>query len=215
MRIRNTTSRPAASVAGPKRLTLSLIATVGLLAPVLAGCSGGSGPAVASVASIPNTATAGSSGAGSTTAAAGSSQASIDARRPQLRVDTTEAEHARLSNIWVDCLHDRGVPIYQKGAGKITWRFPQSKPEDNPKAWAACADKQPRIPASEDSSRNPHYAEDWHNYVKCLNRNSKVIKVVEGGPGDWTYANDDGSQADLEAFDVVDHNCELQVFGRG
>jgi hypothetical protein len=179
---------------------MTLTATVLLLA----ACGGGgsapqSPPRVASLQSP-----------GETVASA-SATADPDSQRPQLRVDSSEEERLRLNNAWTSCLKNEGVPTYQKAA----WLFPGKGEDEFPAAFKTCHLKQPRIPARQDPARNPHYAEDNRNWIKCINKKSPVIKI-RGTEDGWTFVRDYGSDpAQQDAFDRTVRDCELQAFGRG
>ena len=140
-----------------------------------------------------------------------SPSADPDGQRPQLRVDSSEEDRIRLNNIWTSCLRDQGVPTYQKGK----WLFPGNDKDDFKAEFKTCQSKQPRQPASEDPARNPHYAKDNRNWIKCINRDSPVIKIRET-PDGWTYVKDYGANDAREAaFERTVRACELEAFGPG
>lgn len=164
------------------------------LAALLAGCSDG-----------------GSEQASQST----SSKASTDARRPQLRVDTTEAEKARLLTVWGKCLKGQGVPTYEKDGGKLV--LTKAKPSEYAAQFAACADKEPVYPAALDPQRNPHYADDMREWVACINEKSPTLKVVQTDdgprPADDSAYNNAGDEAQKQ-FAKVQQNCQYEAFGR-
>ena len=196
------------------RLAFAPIITPALVAAglLLTACGGGgsSTPQGAAVASI------GSHEAKEGHASAAVASQAADAHRPQLRVDTSDAEKARLQNIWARCLSGKGVPTYTKSGDKLSWIFPEGGEDEYPKQFQACQQKQPLGPASEDPDRNPHYADDFTNYVKCINRDSPVVKVVQTKDG-WTWAdsNPEVNEDTQKQFDQIDKACELEAFGRG
>ena len=192
------------------------------LAILLAGCSdgGGAGAPEAGVASLAGQAPQASASG----AAQASTSAEIDSRRPQLRVDTSDAEKERLLGVWGLCLKSKGVPTYEKDTSDTGTRLvlTEARPADYPAQFKACADKQPVWPAALDPNRNPHYAEDNRNWLKCINRESP-IKVVEAdpdiGPRADPQAYSSASAAARKEFDEkferIYTECQYEAFGRG
>ncbi|GAB6902589.1 hypothetical protein [Kineosporia succinea] len=189
-----------------------------LLFPVttllLTACSGGDdGGPVAPVASVKRSTTP--TPEVDDASGASANPADVEARRPQLRVDTTDAEEGRLYTVWGDCLRAKGAEMgWKDGGDGIRWSFPS--PEERkkwPQAFEDCATKEPILPAATDPERNPDYDNDFRAYVKCINRDSAIIKVKQISDG-WTYADDydvpDGAWAD---FEKVDRACEIEGFG--
>lgn len=187
----------------PRKTAVPLLVALVVL---LTGCSGGGSEsdAGAGVSSIAGQATH-----------TPPSQAGADARRPQLRVDTTEAEKARLLTVWGKCLKGQGVPTYEKDGGKLV--LTEAKPSEYAAQFAACADKEPVYPAALDPQRNPHYADDMREWVACTNEKSPTLKVVQTDDGprpadDAAYNN--ASDEAQKQFAKVQQNCQYEAFGR-
>lgn len=180
---------------------------------LLAGCSGNGQESASAVASIP-TAT---SQASTSNAAQPPASADLESKRPQFRVDTTEAEKARLISVWGACLKRQGVPTYEKGDAEARFILTEADPADYPKQFKACAGKEPLYPAAMDPARNPNYNDDMRNWVKCINRESPTIKAIgtDDGPrvkDASTYNN--ASDVVRQKYDEVERNCQYEAFGR-
>ncbi|MFI8183969.1 hypothetical protein ACIF70_26095 [Actinacidiphila glaucinigra] len=185
-------------------------------AVLLAGCggsAGGTGAAsgtqsgtqsgeqdVASVATgTPSAAPQSSSG----TPAADSEQG-----RPQLRLDSSDAERDRYWNAYATCLKDHGHKM-------ILARGPYSidQHDNSPTAKAAektCAGKLPLQPPELRRDSNPHYDDDYRAYIKCLNSHGLKVVALADNSG-WTY---DGQTTMSETEQTkVDKNCTMEAFG--
>lgn len=184
---------------------------------LLTACGGGTSagdPTGTGVASLPPTATegAGSGGNGSGGSKAKAPSKAADDGRPVIRVDTSDAEVDRLFAVYVKCLHSHGM---KSDPTKLASAFGiDGNAKDSPEAFKACQSKEPVSPAALDPARNPHYADDKRDWINCINKNSPIIKVVANKDG-WTYAkSSNGTEADHDAFNVIEHNCMLKAFGR-
>jgi hypothetical protein len=200
-----------------RRLPVLALLVPAMLAAALTGCSGSDGAlAGAPVASVAgqNSAKAGADpGAEKNSGSGAKTDAEVEAQRPQLRVDSTEVEKARLMSVWANCLKQYGVPTYEKSRDNIKQVFPGGEKKEYPEAYERCAGKQPLTPAATDPQRNPDYADDFHEYVKCVNRDSKIIKIRQTGDG-WTYTERFSvPDATWDEFNKVDKACELEAFG--
>jgi hypothetical protein len=181
--------------------TVELAAVGAVMISVLSGCGGGSAGA-----SRPGDDVASISGPNASTESAEPS-ATLDSGRPQLRLDSTQEEERKLQNAWGSCLKDHGVKTYTKGSPGGEWIFPDVKASDLPASAKACASKQPLQPAETDPKRNPHYADDFRDWIKCMN--SRGLKLV--APPDnqgWNYA----SRTLPSNSDEIEHDCELKAF---
>jgi hypothetical protein len=182
------------------RTATRLIGPISIL--LLAGCGRGSTAPPPQVASVRSS---------TSPASAVTTSADPEAGRPQLRVDTSQDERRRLTNVWSSCLKTQGVATYTKGG----WVFPAKGEDDLPAAFKACHRKQPRQPASQDPARNPHYEQDNRDWIRCINKKSPVIKIRET-PDGWTYVKDyDPNDADDDAFNRIVTDCESEAFGPG
>jgi hypothetical protein len=170
--------------------------------PLLAAC-GGSGGHGNSGSDDKDVASIGSPSA----SGAPRQSADSDAGRPQLRLDTSDAERTRLNGIYLDCLRDHGVPGGYKPGSK-QW-FPGGGATQNAAAYRACLGKEPLQPPELDPARNPHYLDDFRTYIRCLNDGGLKVKGLADGSG-WNY---DGQSSLTQAQqDKLDHDCELKAY---
>ncbi|MCX4903713.1 hypothetical protein [Streptomyces sp. NBC_00878] len=167
------------------------------------GSGGGSGASdddgVASIAS-PSTGT-------SPSGASPSTGTDPDTGRPQLRLDTSDAETARLNQIFFRCLYEQGVPGGTKpGSTGISVNADIRK---YPAAYKACKSKWPLQPPELDQAKNPHYMDDYREYIRCLNAGGLKVKALPDGGG-WNY---DGESDLTEAQQhKLDRDCELKAY---
>lgn len=138
------------------------------------------------------------------------STATADSGRPQLRLDMTDEDEQRLWTTYDDCLVAHGVKttsINQPGPAGLGRRLDQS---GEPKsAYRACANKLPLQPPELDQDKNPNYAQQWNDNVRCLRRNGLMVHVTK--PGEWTWDNADNPVPDNEA--EIEKSCTLEAFG--
>ncbi len=171
---------------------------------LLAACGGGSG-------GDGDTASKGKGVASINSPSASGASASVSAAaesgRPQLRVDTTEAERGRLYQIWTDCLHDHGVPAAHK-PGSTAWSL-SGDIKKYPAATSACLSKRPIEPPEEDPATNPHYMDDFRTYIRCLNAGGLKVTGLSDGSG-WNY---DGTPTLSQSEqDKLDRKCTLKAY---
>lgn len=138
--------------------------------------------------------------------------AASTAGRPQLRLDTSDAEKDRIWLAYDDCLVANGVKVNvvdQPGPAGPGRRLDQSgKPES---AYAACAGKLPLQPPELDEALNPNFAAQWNDHVKCLRAHGLMVHVTN--PGEWTYDSSDGVVPDNS--DEIEDDCLIETFGNG
>ncbi|MFI8537516.1 hypothetical protein ACIGMX_45650 [Streptomyces aquilus] len=131
-----------------------------------------------------------------------------DAGRPQLRLDSSDAERDHYWHIYATCLKDHGHKMLpQRGPDSIdqTDQSPLAKA-----ATKACAGKLPLQPPELERSTNPHYDDDYRAYVKCLNRKGLKVTALPDNSG-WTY---DGQTTMSQARQTeVDKSCTMEAFG--
>ncbi|WP_431967221.1 hypothetical protein [Actinacidiphila sp. bgisy160] len=128
--------------------------------------------------------------------------------RPQLRLDSSDAERDRYWNAYAACLKDHGHKM-------ILARGPYSvdQHDNSPTAKAArktCAGKLPLQPSELRRDSNPHYDDDYRAYITCLNdRGLKVVALPDNSG--WTY---DGqpTMSDTEQT-KADKSCTMEAFG--
>ncbi|MCL7430319.1 hypothetical protein [Streptomyces sp. YS415] len=121
----------------------------------------------------------------------------------QLRLDTSEEEHQRISNAWAACLKKEGVPTYEKGG----WVFPQWEDPAMPKATKACAELKPINPPEKDPDKNPNYLDDFRESIRCMNERGLKVKGMPDGSG-WNYVGEPPPD-----HEKIQADCELEAFG--
>ncbi|MFE0629270.1 hypothetical protein ACFW3D_20210 [Streptomyces sp. NPDC058864] len=189
-------------------------------AVLLTGCGGSAGGAGATsgkqsgtrsgeqsedqdVASLATGTPSAAPGSSSTTPSADSEQG-----RPQLRLDSSDAERDRYWNAYAGCLKDHGHKmILERGPYSI------DQNDNSPTAKAAektCAGKLPLQPPELRRDSNPHYDDDYRAYIKCLNSHGLKVVALPDNSG-WNY---DGQTtlSDTEQT-KVDKNCTMEAFG--
>ncbi|MFD9285853.1 hypothetical protein ACFWD7_53385 [Streptomyces mirabilis] len=150
-------------------------------------------------------------------------EAAVEAKRPQLRLDTSEEERSRLTDAYNACLQAHGVPMNTERAAVAGAKqaVPKVSEKDYPKyqaAYDACLTKLPRQPPETSPETNTHYADDYRAYVKCLQGRGMKIHLVPDTsvyPDGlaWTYDDDtSGSLPEAEQTEA-DRACTLEAFG--
>jgi len=183
--------------------TVESAAVVAVAISVLSGCGGGSGGA-----GKPGDDVASLSDPRASAESAKSSAASDSVSgRPQLRLDSTPDEERRLTNAWASCLKDHGVKTYTKSGPGGDWTFPDTDASPYPASAKVCASKQPRQPAETDPTRNPHYADDFRDWIKCMNSRGLKVVALPDNSG-WNYA----SEKNPPNADEIENDCELKAF---
>ena len=181
------------------------VAVVCGAAALLTGCSSQPEPRkdVASLSTPGSTAT--STGA----------PASDDSQRPQLRLDSTKVEVQQAWDPYYKCLTDNGHKMLSAGehAGPAGKDGPDMN-DNSPQSTAArdrCKGRLPTQPPELDPARNPHYVDQYHDWVKCINAHG--VPVTENDPpgSGWTYAAESSLPPD-EQEKVVD-DCQMSTFG--
>jgi len=175
------------------------------LTVALAGCSQGTeAPGVATLASAAPTVKAGQAQSTSVTPA--------QDQRPQLRLDTSEAERQRLFAAYDDCLVGHGVKVVAVREAAPAGAKRRLDDSGEPKsAYLACANKLPQQPRELDPDANPKFAEQWNDNVRCLRKHG--IKVHVTAPGEWTY--DDSDFVIPPNQDQIEQQCVQEAFGAG
>jgi hypothetical protein len=131
----------------------------------------------------------------------------------QLRLDTTEAERLKYFDAYQKCLFDNGVKKKPRDGGSVgavaaegQWQLDDS---GEPKsAYTACANKKPLEPIELDQNRNPDFAAQWEDNVRCLREHGVMVHTTK--PGEWTY--DDGKPVPDDAAQI-ERDCMLKAFG--
>ncbi|WP_435599951.1 hypothetical protein [Streptomyces sp. C10-9-1] len=188
-----------------RRLVATALGTAAFLLPT--ACSSGEGKSEeAGVASISEPAPKATTSAGGSGASAG---ASLDSQRPQLRLDSSKEEVARLYNAWASCLEQHGFHNFQDVV-KDGQRVPVHDDPALPAARAQCESKVPLGPPELDRNRNPRFADDWREWIACMHRrNYKVIPL----PDEEGYDVPDGP-IPPDAIQI-ENECRTEAFGAG
>ncbi|WP_427918514.1 hypothetical protein [Streptomyces sp. cg40] len=188
--------RRSAAVAG-------VVATAALA--FLSACGGGSGGDGKPVAADKGVASIETPKASAATA---SESAAAESGRPQLRLDTSEAEQTRLTGVYLDCLRDHGAPGGYKPGSK-QWYPGGGSDRTTSAARKACLPKLPLQPPELDPAKNPRYMDDFRTYIRCLNDGGLKVKGLSDGSG-WNY---EGRPTLTEAQQgTLDHDCRLKAY---
>ncbi|MET9013308.1 hypothetical protein ABZX74_20655 [Streptomyces olivaceoviridis] len=226
----NQTDRPHPAAGTPgttraprrtRRVRAAVLATALLTAgAALTACGGAGGTDGGRKASDSGIASLATPSARGATSSAQSSTAAIEAKRPQLRLDSSQEESDRLWDAYWACLQAHGVPMNN---ARVDRPGKQAPPVDDPKVadqykaqYHACLSRMPLQPVEERPETNPHYADDHRAYVGCLK--SKGMKVHEvfgddGSPDGWTYDKDVPKDGGGLPSEKIDHDCRLEAFG--
>ncbi|MGW2779484.1 hypothetical protein ACWC4C_44620 [Streptomyces olivaceoviridis] len=226
----NQTDRPHPAAGTPgttraprrtRRVRAAVLATALLTAgAALTACGGAGGTGSGQKASDSGIASLATPSAPGATSSAQSSTAAIEAKRPQLRLDSSQEESDRLWDAYWACLQAHGVPMND---ARVDRPGEQAPPVDDPKVadqykaqYHACLSRMPLQPVEERPETNPHYADDHRAYVGCLK--SKGMKVHEvfgddGSPDGWTYDKDVPKDGGGLPTEKIDHDCRLEAFG--
>jgi hypothetical protein len=142
-----------------------------------------------------------------------------ESQRPQLRLDSSDQEVEAAWNGYHVCLKQNGHVMLseRKHAGPAgnEAESPDMN-DDSPASKAAqakCKGKLPLQPPELDATKNPHYVDQYHEMVKCINEHG--IPVVETDPpgSGWTYNGT--STVPEDQHHKIEKDCEQQAFGGG
>jgi hypothetical protein len=155
------------------------------------------------------------------TSATTSVTAADEAGRPQLRLDSSQEEVDLAWQNYYRCLQDHGHKMlngrtdeHAGPAGDGTVTSPDME-DDSPQSIAAqkaCANKLPLQPPELDQTKNPHYLDDYHEYMTCLTDGGLKVHPIEPFGSGWTY--DEGVTQTLsdDAQQKLEHDCQLEAF---
>jgi len=187
----------------PRFAVLATMAVAGL-----AACGSASQAGNASVASLPSiSATARSASLDPSSQGTSDIPTNIASGRPQLRVDTTAAEQARIYGTWYSCLQSHGV-VMETTHGQL-----KPKGTTPASAFTACASSQPLEPPALNPDTNPDYNADLAKDINCINRQSPA--KVDPVPGGWTFASSTDPFYSTAAFQQILFSCQIVGFGPG
>ncbi|MEU7913443.1 hypothetical protein [Microbispora bryophytorum] len=124
--------------------------------------------------------------------------------RPQLRLDSSEAEVRKFRAAYAGCLSEHGMP------SKGTWSKAAEK-----SARAACERLRPLLPPELDPAKNPNYAKSVRIEAKCLQDHGFDVHLVKvDGPAKlgWRYASVPGPDVDISK---IQDDCRVKAYGGG
>lgn len=207
-------------VPGHLRRTAAHCAVALAAVGVLAACGGG-GSADKTDKGV-DTLVSAPPGGSKATPSAGASEAAVNAKRPQLRLDTTPEEAARLGDAYNACLQAHGVPMYTKRAelAGVKQASPVQGPEISKKyrtSFEACLVKLPLQPPETEPGTNPHFADDYRDYVTCLNKKGMKVHMVPDtsvspdGLG-WNFDEDSPNISSADET-TIERDCTKAAFG--
>ncbi|TDV57291.1 hypothetical protein [Actinophytocola oryzae] len=189
-----------------KRILLAVAA-----AALLGACSSppSAEPPVASLSTAKGTATS------ATTAPAG------DAGRPQLRLDSSDEEVNLAWQGYYLCLEAHGHKMLDgrtdehagpAGNTKVTSPDMEDDSPQSVRARKECANKLPLQPPELEPETNPHYLDDYHEYMTCLTDGGLKVHPIEPFGTGWTY--DDGVTQTLpeDQQRKLEHDCQVEAF---
>lgn len=162
-------------------------------AAVLAACGGG-GSGEAQVASL-----SGKGSSGPPTSASGTG-AEHKGSRPQIRLDSDHEWVAKIMERYNNCLSAHGADMDPDGG--ITVKRSAQK---------ACRDKAPLYPPQMDASTNPHYLDDYHQWVTCMRNRGMRIRVLKPFGSGFSYLP--SPSLTPSERDRVEDECQLKAFG--
>lgn len=134
-----------------------------------------------------------SAGGGSSDASA---SADPDAGRPQIRLDSTNEEVNRMYDAWQACLKEHGAAPEKY----------KRKPDDP--SVLACKSKEPLDPPELDPAKNPDYADDVREMVKCMKGHGIKALVYEGN-----WALETGDEMNRPHYNEYELQCQVKAFG--
>ncbi|MEV1069359.1 hypothetical protein [Streptomyces sp. NPDC050263] len=168
----------------------------------LSAC-GGKSDSGAAVASVDGTGT----GTAVPSGTEGAKTAAPDAGRPQLRLDTSQEEEARLFNVWSACIQDHGVPM--QSIVKDGKQVPVNSDPAYPAASKACLPKLPLDPPELDRAKNPDYMDDFRAEIACLHEAGVKVEPMADGEG---YSWPSGG-VDVPNLPELQQRCLIEAFG--
>lgn len=142
--------------------------------------------------------------------------------RPQMRLDDTPERRAQLVAAWDQCLIANGA---QADTGRMAaaagpdGSVPAvvSVVEPIPQAAkAACTQLLPLGPPELDPDHNPHYRDDWLDFIACMRDHGVPVHLAKDtsvSPDGltYTYDSDDAPIPDDQA--QIEQDCTMTVFG--
>ncbi|MER8223518.1 hypothetical protein ABTZ58_23595 [Streptomyces sp. NPDC094143] len=135
--------------------------------------------------------------------------------RPRIRLDSSDAEVLALNNAYARCLQDNGGKVDRLTGPKAAGRFVLTAAEEKdqpPAALKACEQKRPVPPPELDPQQNPHYADNFRAWVKCINEDGIPVEALPDGSG-WNYG--EGISEDEKAAprtQEIIRACEIESF---
>ncbi|MEW9530422.1 hypothetical protein [Microbispora sp. NPDC049125] len=124
--------------------------------------------------------------------------------RPQLRLDSSEAEVRKFREAYAGCLRKHSMP------SKGTWSRAAER-----SARAACEHLRPLLPPELDPAKNPNYAKSVRIEAKCLQDHGFDVHLFKvDGPAKfgWRYASIPGPEVDISK---IQDECRVKAYGGG
>jgi hypothetical protein len=141
--------------------------------------------------------------------------------RPQLRLDSSAEEVNLAWQNYYLCLQEHGHKMLNgrtdehagpAGDQKVTSPDMEDDSPESVAAKKACENKLPLQPPELDQATNPHYLDDYHEYMTCLTDGGLKVHPIEPFGTGWTY--DDGVTQTLtpDAQQKLEHDCQVEAF---
>lgn len=147
----------------------------------------------------------------------------VNAKRPQLRLDTSKEERARLTDAYHACLEAEGVPMNTERAEAAGAKQPApvqgpGVTEKHKAAFDACLVKLPLQPPETRPDTNPDFADDYRAHVECLKKKGMRVHMVPDRsvyPDGLAWRYDDGEQPELSSAEQekIERTCNQEAFG--
>ena len=138
-----------------------------------------------------------------------------------MRLDSSDDEVKLVWQNYYLCLQAHGHKMLNgrtdehagpAGTGKVTSPDMEDNSPQSLKAQKECANKLPLQPPELDETKNPHYLDDYHDYMTCLTDGGLKVHPIEPFGTGWTY--DDGVTQTItgQAQQKLEHDCQLKAF---
>jgi hypothetical protein len=129
-------------------------------------------------------------------------------------MDTSDEDGDAIWQAWYKCFKDHGGVVHPVPEEKVRKKgmITADAAEQPAAVVKACAHKEPVTPWQLDRDRNPEYADDFRDWVKCIEGKGLPIDPLPNAEG-WNY-DDSVSQderASARTQEIVD-SCEMEAF---
>lgn len=132
-----------------------------------------------------------------------------------MRLDSSARDRAWAFAPYHVCLDEHGHRMYRGDT-----RFPDLPTPPAPGANSAtdkaarkaCRGKLPLQPPAMDPEKNPHYRDDYHAWMKCMQvRGMEVHAIKPFGTG-WTF-DSGGTPLPADKRKKIEQDCKMEAFG--